>query len=52
VPNLLTVNLFELARKVLTVTTVELERSARLNSVAHALLELLKDRPVRSLEDE
>ena len=32
-------------------TTVILKRLARLSAVVYALVELLKDRPVRSLED-
>jgi hypothetical protein len=52
-PNLLVVNLLELARKVLTVsaTTVESERLTCLRIVVRVLVELLKDRPVRSLEN-
>src|SRR5580693_10113569 len=52
-PDLLVVNLFELARKVLTVgaASVELECLAGLGAIAHALVELLKDGLVRRLED-
>lgn len=53
VPDLLVVNLFKLAGKVLSirVMTIKLERLASLSSVAYALAELLKDRSVRHLED-
>src|SRR6266404_6992136 len=52
-PNLLLVNLLELTREVLAVraTSIEVERLASLGSVAHALVELLKDRSVCRLED-
>jgi len=53
VPDLLVVNLFKLAGKVLTVRvmTIKLERLASLSSVTYALVELLKDWSVRHLED-
>jgi hypothetical protein len=52
-PDLLLVDLLELTREVLAVraASIELECLARLGAVAHALVELLKDRPVRRLED-
>ena len=52
-PDLLLVDLLELTRKVLAVraASIELEGFARLGAVAHALVELLKDRPVRGLKD-
>jgi hypothetical protein len=51
-PDLLIINLLEFTRKILAVRTapLELKRIARLGTVAHTLVELLKDQAVGRLE--